>query len=418
MILAVLMGCSNKEFVPNYDESAVPDYKLPELLVTKEGAKINNFTEWRNIRKNKILQDFESEMYGKYPDLEYNIEFKERILSDNYLNGKAISKEINVEVETINGRGSFSILYFFPQNLKQVPVFVGLNFYGNHTIDTLNSISIHNAWVKNNKSKNISDNLANENSRGIRTRRWPLERLIDNGYGLATVYYGEFDPDFDDGFENGFHPIFATPGEERDIHSAGSISMWAKGMSLIADYLQHDSIADPTRIIAIGHSRMGKTALWAGANDERFAAVISNNSGCGGAALSRRQFGETVGRINTSFPHWFCERFKRYNQKEHKLPFDQHMLLALIAPRPVYVASATKDRWADPKGEYLALKAALPVYKLSSGYETSFPEELPVPDKPILNKTGYHLRTGPHNITDYDWLTFINWSNKWLGGSN
>jgi hypothetical protein len=240
-----------------------------------------------------------------------------------------------------------------------------------------------------------------------------VQTIIDHGYGLATAYYGSIDPDYDDGFQNGFHPLFVPDENEAEYTSESSISMWAKGMSFIADFLEQDSIADANRIIAIGHSRLGKTTLWCGANDSRFSAVISNNSGCGGAALSMRQFGERVGRINTRFPHWFTERFNRYNGKERKLPVDQHMLLALMAPRPIYVASATEDQWADPMGEFLALKEACSVYALF-GYTQDFPQQLPSANKPYDGITGYHLRKGKHDLTEFDWIMYINWCDKWL----
>ncbi|MCF8225911.1 MAG: acetylxylan esterase [Bacteroidales bacterium] len=409
----MLNACNQGEFEPNYDESRVPDYTLPELLKTEDGNIITEFSQWRSTRRPELLKIFEKEMYGFFPDSEYKISFKENILADSFLNNRAILKEITAEVTTENGSEEFTILYVFPKDQHNVPVFAGLNFAGNHTVNSFPAISIPKVWVMNSEKRNITGNQASESSRGSSSSRWPISMIIENGYGVATTYYGEFDPDYDDGFKNGFHPLFATE-KERNVHSPGSISVWAKGMSLIADYLYYDSIADPSSIIAIGHSRLGKTALWCGANDERFAAVISNNSGCGGAALSRRAYGETVGRINNVFPHWFCDRFKKYNQREHKLPIDQHMLLALIAPRPVYVASALEDQWADPRGEFLALKAALPVYELSSAAEINFPEQMPPADKPIFSKTGYHSRSGGHDITEYDWLMYIKWCNKWL----
>jgi predicted esterase len=205
-----------------------------------------------------------------------------------------------------------------------------------------------------------------------------------------------------------FNPDRKAPDEWQ------ALGAWAWGFSRIVDYLETQKRVDPKKIIVMGHSRHGKAALWAGAQDKRFQIVISNNSGCGGAAMSKRVFGENIARITTSFPYWFCPAFNQYADNEANLPFDQHQLVALIAPRKVYIASAEKDTWADPKGEFLSGYSAGAVYELY-GLKGLGTNVQPPVHQPIMNDVGYHIREGIHDVTDYDWISYMDFSDKHFG---
>lgn len=249
-------------------------------------------------------------------------------------------------------------------------------------------------------------NRATQAGRGATASRWPLRQIVEAGCGVATVYYGDFAADRRELFRNGVFrllPDAATAAEKATL--GGAIAAWAWGLGRALDALLTLPEIDPARVAVLGHSRLGKTALWAGANDERFSVVISNNSGCGGAALARRCFGERLIHINLNNPHWFAHSFHAFNEREGELPVDQHQLMAAIAPRAVYVASAAEDEWADPRGEYLSLAAAAPAWG------ESLPEQTPSLDQPLVGRRmGYHIRSGAHDITAYDWAQFIAFS--------
>ena len=406
-------GVTGQKLKFNYDESQVPSYSLPDLLITNDGAKVANRRQWERIRRPEVVDLFTVHMFGRVPvNVDNNLRFKV-LESGLILQGRARRLQVRLFFNQKQENPFVDVLIYLPivaTRREACPMFVGLNFMGNHTITNDPLVHITKSWVRNKADIGYQNNQASLESRGTSAQRWPIELLINSGFGLATAYYGDIDPDFDDGFNNGVHALYPK-GDHSDGHQWGSIATWSWGLSRILDYLEKLEVVNPEQIGVIGHSRLGKTSLWAGATDQRFAVVISNDSGCGGAALSRRKFGETVQRINTSFPHWFCNKFQDYNANEDALPVDQHMLIALIAPRPVYIASASEDLWADPVGEFLSGRLAQPVYDL---YGVSGLSELvnPEPNQPVGDHVAYHLRKGKHNLLEYDWRQYIEFAKR------
>jgi hypothetical protein len=338
---------------------------------------------WTQKGRKATLEIFSREVYGVTPrtgiSVQWNLERESEVFS-----GQAARREYLL---TLGGSLKARVLVYVPKGKGTVPAFVGLNFGGNHTVED-------DPWITQ----------SSKDARGKAASDWSPQMIIEKGFALATIHCADFDPDEDDGFKNGAHALFP---DERNESSWGTIGAWAWGLSRVLDQLDSVAEIDAKRVVVIGHSRLGKTALWAGARDERFAMVISNNSGCGGAALSKRKHGETVAKITKTFPHWFCINFSKYGDREEALPVDQHQLIACIAPRPVYVASASKDDWADPKGEFLALKAAAPVYALfdKDPFQAS---EMPVANKAVGRKMmRYHLREGKHALTPWDWERYL-----------
>lgn len=412
-LLAPALPGRAQQIVINLEESKVGPYTLPDPLRMEDGRRVTTIEQWNTQRRPEIFGIFESQVYGRTPKRPAGLHF-EVLTEDRYaLSNMATRRE--VAVYFTEGREHFmTVLIYLPNKSRgPAPLFFGLNFKGNHSVNDDPGITPSIPRMKPREGQREGEGRGFP--RGSEASRWPIEMLIANGYGVATVYRGDIDPDYDDGFQNGVHPLFYAPGQTRpEDDEWATLAAWAWGLSRAMDYFETDGDIDARRVAVIGHSRHGKATLWAAAADQRFAMAISNDSGCGGAALSRRNYGETVERINKVFPYWFCTNFKQYNKNETALPVDQHELIALVAPRPVYIASAIEDTWADPKGEFLSGVHATPVYELF-GLKGLSGSELPPVDSPILDgHIGHHVRTGGHDITLYDWQQYVKFADKHL----
>jgi hypothetical protein len=400
----------------NYDEGKVPKYTLPDPLVLRNGDRVRDVKTWQTKRRPEILDLYRNEVFGHSPAKFPKLTNEVTSVDKQALGGKAVRKQVTVWFSSKTSGPKMDILIYLPSTAKKpVPVFLGLGFLGNQSVHADPGIKLGEEWVREPAAKTMVRKVATEPQRGAAASRWQVDKVIDHGYGLAVVYYGDIEPDFDGGMSHGIRPLFFKPGQTSPAPDDwAAIGAWAWGLSRAMDYLETDHEIDAKRVAVIGHSRLGKTSLWAGAQDTRFSIVISNDSGEGGAAISRRAFGERTTDLNTHFPHWFCTDFRKYNDREDEMPVDSHMLLSLIAPRPLYVASAAEDLWADPRGEFLGLVNASPVYKLF-GMEGIENESMPAVDHPIVRSVAYHVRTGKHDITAYDWDQYLkfadlNWS--------
>ncbi len=396
----------------NQDEAKVPPYTLPDPLVLADGTRVTDAATWEAKRRPEILRLFETHVYGKMPGRPDRMTFQTNHLTRHALGPKATRKDVTILFDgTPDGPRMDLALYVPNSGRSPYPIVLALNFGGNHAVDPDGLVPLARPWEHPDPKKSFHPT---DKDRGKESSRWPLDHIIDRGYAVATAYYGDIDPDFDDGFKNGVHPLFDSPGQTRAADAWGSLGAWAWGLSRALDYLETDRDIDARRVTVMGHSRLGKAALWAGAQDRRFAVVVSNESGEGGAALSRRWYGETVARINTSFPHWFDANYKQYNERVADLPVDQHMLIALIAPRPVLVLSAEEDRWADPRGEFLSARGADPVYRLF-GTDGLALRDMPGNSVLAWSRIGYQIRPGKHDVTLADWDAVLDFSERHLG---
>ncbi len=401
--------------IPNYDESAVRTYSLPDLFLTPHEKPVLSPLHWEETARPFQFDLLEKFIYGRrLPPVEVSVLGKEKRVEKQYGDVLAVRIQATLQMGTTENSPTTDVLLYLPKSKKKVPVFLKLNFLGNQAEVSDEDIAITENWVISKKG----DNRATEASRGSQSRRFPVSSMLTRGYGLATAHCGDFFPDHKEGRATSILRSLGRPtGKHVPDDEPGAIGAWAWGLSRILDWLLTLPEVDSNRIIVLGHSRLGKAALWAGACDQRFAMVISNDSGCGGAALSRRNYGESIEVITKRFPHWFCPRLATFSDRERELPCDQHSLLAMVAPRPLYVASAQDDRWADPKGEFLAAVAADPVWKLYNlqGLGT---REMPPVDTSVGKTIGYHIRNGNHDLLQFDWNKFADFADRKLQKNN
>ncbi|GAA0878350.1 acetylxylan esterase [Algoriphagus jejuensis] len=371
----------------HYDESKVPDLILPDVLVGYDGSLIKTPGDWEYQRRPELVAKFADQVYGQVPKDFDQIAFEVKAQPNHPHSKYSNLKEVAIYISRKGKTQIMQVKLYLPKDAnKPVPVFVLIS---HRNVETVTG--------------------------DIENRFFPVEQIVSRGYAAAIFDVEFVSPDDPDRYTVGILDEL-YPEQKTMPNGMKGLSAWAWGAVRVMDYLEKDPEVDASRAAVIGHSRGGKAALWTGANDTRWAITISNESGCGGAALSKRMIGETVNRINTGFPYWFSDNFKAYNDKEDELPLDQHQLIASIAPRAVYVGSSKDDTWADPKGEFLSLKIGSQVYSEIYGLDLDFPEDYKLEVQTIHQKNvGYHLREGKHDLTAYDWGKVLDFADMQYG---
>lgn len=375
----------------NFDEAKVGLYELPECF--------GNETNWEK-RRRELLGLFETHVYGRrLPKAPVEAEIFEE--SHQALDGRAIRRQVRLRCLDL----VLNLIVYIPrERTRPAPCFLGLNFCGNHAAFPDAEIPLSERWIWEGRP-GVVNHRATEASRGTDSSRWPLELILERGFALATCYYGDIEPDHEGGLSEG--PRRGATEERGD--EAGAITAWAWGLCRAMDYLETLPEIDAARVCLTGHSRLGKTVLWAAAGDPRFALVIANNSGCAGGALSRRNFGETLHILSNVRPYWFCRNCREQSHDIDRFPVDQHQLIALCAPRPVFLSCAADDLPADPLGEFLALRGADEVYR-SLGTDGFPVRTFPAPNEPAGGTLGYCVRPGGHDITAADWRVHLDFA--------
>lgn len=377
--------------------------RLPDPLVMLNGEKVTTKEQWEQNRRPELKRLFQQYMYGQMPPATATFSLDRS--DKNFFGGKATRKDVTVTLGR-PGAPKMHLLVLIPNHrTRPAPAFVGVNFCGNHTTVADPTVPLPEGWMPD-SCPGCMDHRATEAGRGAQVETWALEQSIDRGYAVALFYNGEIEADQ----PNARGGVRAAYGE----YSWGAIAAWGWGLSRGVDYLVTDRDIDPKRIAVVGHSRNGKAALVAAAFDERIALAIPLQAGCGGTAPSRGTVGETVKQINDRFPHWFNAEFKKFNEHADRLPFDQHCLIALCAPRAVLLPNAEEDQWANPKGQFEMLQAANPVYRLL-GVEGLKASEMPASGALVDSTLGYYIRPGKHSMTKGDWKVFLDYADQRMG---
>ena len=361
--------------------------QLPDPLKMLDGTPIETVAQWKRQRRPELLELFEQQMFGEAPvGRPEDLRFEMVKVDPDAMKGRATEKQIEIRFSGPGGEGKMRLLLFIPNAAQEpVPVFLLICHRDPENIDP--------------SREHISD-------------FWPAEALIERGYAAAAFHVSDLDPDHPDGFENGVHGIFDSHPEKRPPNVWGALTAWAWGASRAMDYLETDAALDEERVAVVGHSRGGKAALWTGARDKRFALAVSNNSGANGAALARLSNGRKIAFATKKFPHWFARNYEQYGNDAEALPFDQHELIALMAPRLVYVASAAKDEWANPEAEFLGAYFASPVWELHGAPGLKGPERPAINQPQHEGPVGYHIRSGGHDLTGRDWQWFMDFADR------
>ena len=412
VILLVAVAVASGDDFPPVDQLPV-NPELPDPLVMMDGSRVTSKRQWEEERRPELKALFQHYMYGYLP-APTKATATLTASNDNLFDGKASWKSFTLSYGP-EGTPPLELLLILPRTQKGVPpVFVGINFCGNHTVLNDPAVPLVSSWYWGN-CPGCKDNVALAEGRGGQADKWNAEMIVDRGYALATFYYGDVDPDKrENDFTDGVHPHFFKNGQtEPGKHDWGAVAAWAYGVHRVIDFLEAGQPVDTKRLALVRHSRLGKATLFAGALDERIKVVIPHQAGCGGTAPNRFNVGESVERINTSFPHWFNDTYPEFNKQVERLPFDQHCLAALCAPRAVLFSNAEEDQWADPNGQFNMLKAADPVYRFL-GVDGLQDGAKPEMGKLIDSRLGYFIRPGKHSMSAEDWKVFLDFADRHL----